>query len=423
MTTATRAEPTRSARVAQTRARILAAAQTLFVERGYRATSLRDIAAEAEISHPGLLKHFSSKDALLAAVVSSFEAENEAVLASTLPSGSSTDLPFRMVAERNQRVPGYLELFAALSGEACAHGHPAHAPMAARYARLRAQSSAAMAEYIAAGAVAAGRDPLGESVRMAAAWDGLQVISLYLPERVRVPDALARHEQRLREPAGRRPAPRATASAPAPLPDVRTALVAGRDEDAGGYRVGRERRARILEDAMALFARDGYTDTSLREIAAAVGVSKSTLLHHYPSKEELLAAVLVERDARIADTVPVTAVTAAGLLRELPSGAAANAAVAPGLIEVYAVLTCEAIPADHPAHDYFRQRYERTIDEFAGVFRAAQLDGALAADRDPEFEAIWLVALWDGLQYQWLYDSDAVDVAEHLTAHLADILP
>ena len=47
---------------------------------------------------------------------------------------------------------------------------------------------------------------------------------------------------------------------------------------------------------MRLFSRDGYGDTSLRDIAEAVGVSKSTLLHHYASKELLLSAVLAERD-------------------------------------------------------------------------------------------------------------------------------
>ncbi len=53
---------TRSARAELTRTRILDSARTLFVERGYRTTSLRDIAGEAGISHPGLRKHYASKE-------------------------------------------------------------------------------------------------------------------------------------------------------------------------------------------------------------------------------------------------------------------------------------------------------------------------------------------------------------------------
>ena len=37
--------------------------------------------------------------------------------------------------------------------------------------------------------------------------------------------------------------------------------------------------------------------------------------------------------------------------------------------------------------------------------------------------AVWLTALWDGLQYQWLYDRSSVAVAAQLTAHLDDVLP
>ena len=223
-------------------------------------------------------------------------------------------------------------------------------------------------------------------------------------------------------PAQRDGGENAAASArPAPWPTLD--LVDEEPETTEGYRVGRERRSRIVRDATALFARDGYADTSLREIAERVGVSKSALLHHYPSKDALLRAVLAERDRAISVSPPAHAQRAADALRDLPRNAAINAASAPGLIEVYAVLSCEALPPDHPAHDYFTQRFAATIDHFTAVLRAAQQDGDLPAHRDPAREAIRLVALWDGLQYQWLYDRESVDVAAHLAAHLDDILP
>ncbi|GAA4058046.1 hypothetical protein GCM10023065_03930 [Microbacterium laevaniformans] len=71
----------------------------------------------------------------------------------------------------------------------------------------------------------------------------------------------------------------------------------------------------------------------------------------------------------------------------------------------------------------FAQRFAATIDHFTAVLRAAQRDGDLPPHRDPAREAMRLVALWDGLQYQWLYDRESVDVAAELAAHLDDILP
>lgn len=424
MTTAT-STGARQARAAATRQRIVDAARELFVANGYRATSLRDIAAAASVSHPGLLGHFASKDAVLAEVVAGFEDDNERAFDAIVASAEPGALVSAEIAARNARTPGYLELFAALTGEASTPQHPAHERMRGRYERLRAMTRDVLVDARQHGTMDADRDPTAETIRHMAGWDGLQLMSQYLPDRVDVVAMLEERESLWALPPGWRDPDDAPAAATgAPFPGLTGALIDEPTDADPGYAVGRKRRARIVADAMRLFARDGYGDTSLRDIAEAVGVSKSTLLHHYPSKELLLSAVLAERDRSIqdrADTIPLD--RAADALRDLPLGAFGNAHDEPGLIEVYAVLSCEAVPSGHPAHEYFTQRFTRVIDYFAELFRLAQGDGDLPAHRDPEHEAVWLVALWDGLQYQWLYDRDAVDVAAHLRAHLDDVMP
>jgi AcrR family transcriptional regulator len=52
-------------------------------------------------------------------------------------------------------------------------------------------------------------------------------------------------------------------------------------------RDGSKTRARIVSEALALFARKGVDGTSVREIAAAVGVAEGALYRHFPSKDEL----------------------------------------------------------------------------------------------------------------------------------------
>lgn len=413
----------RHTRAAETRQRIVCAARELFISNGYRSTSLRDIAAAASVSHPGLLGHFPSKDALLAEVVGEFEAENEDVFEAVAAASEPGELIFAQLAERNARTEGYLELFAALTGEASSPGHPAHERMRERYARLRSLSRDVLADAQHLGAIDSERDVDGEITRHTAGWDGLQLLAQYLPEHVDVVEMLEEREALWALPVGWRdpddPEPASDPSGPLPAP------FGGETVDVDpGYAVGRRRRTQIVADAMRLFSRDGYGDTSLRDIAEAVGVSKSTLLHHYPSKELLLSAVLAERDSAIRERGEVRTSDRAGtVLRGIADGARVNAQHEPGLIEVYAVLSCEAVPSSHPAHDYFTERFTSAIAYFTELFRLAQVDGDLPSHRDPAREAIWLIAMWDGLQYQWLYDRDAIDVAAHLRAHMDDVLP
>lgn len=66
---------------------------------------------------------------------------------------------------------------------------------------------------------------------------------------------------------------------------------------AGGAPRGRrpgspDTRAAILVAARELFATQGYAATSVRSVAASVGVDKGTVAHHFGSKEDLFVACL-----------------------------------------------------------------------------------------------------------------------------------
>ena len=43
-------------------------------------------------------------------------------------------------------------------------------------------------------------------------------------------------------------------------------------------------KERILEEALQLFSQNGYTGTSMNDIAAKLGVTKAALYKHYKSK-------------------------------------------------------------------------------------------------------------------------------------------
>jgi AcrR family transcriptional regulator len=60
-----------------------------------------------------------------------------------------------------------------------------------------------------------------------------------------------------------------------------------------------ERRRQLIEAGRALFAEHSFEEISMREIAAAAGISKPLLYHYFPSKIELFKAAVGEQAAEL----------------------------------------------------------------------------------------------------------------------------
>lgn len=64
----------------------------------------------------------------------------------------------------------------------------------------------------------------------------------------------------------------------------------------------------ILDSAAALFAKEGYPSAKMQDIAKACGATKSMLYHYFPTKDDLLFAMLEEHlEKLIASIEEVTA--------------------------------------------------------------------------------------------------------------------
>lgn len=60
---------------------------------------------------------------------------------------------------------------------------------------------------------------------------------------------------------------------------------------------GEDRRRQLLRVAIESFARNGFSGTKTKDIAAAAGVSEAILFRHFASKEDLYHAILDEKEA------------------------------------------------------------------------------------------------------------------------------
>jgi AcrR family transcriptional regulator len=188
-------------------------------------------------------------------------------------------------------------------------------------------------------------------------------------------------------------------------------------EERRGYAKGRAKRQEILGQAMSLFGEAGYRGASLRVIATRCGISHTGLLHHFPTKEALLLAVLEHRDDVDGEWLSLGGTTGVGRLRRFAELAELNA-TRRGIVELFSVVSTEATAADHPAHGYFVRRYENSVADAQLAYEQARRAGALRAGIGPGAAGRQLIALMDGLQVQWLLSDCATDMAGVLRAHI-----
>jgi AcrR family transcriptional regulator len=169
-----------------------------------------------------------------------------------------------------------------------------------------------------------------------------------------------------------------------------------------------------MQAAFRALAANGYQASSLASIAADAGLTTPGLLHHFPSKNELLLALLEERD-RLDEAGSglgeARGIAALDCLQELADKNAANLE----LVRAFAVLVGESVSTDHPARRWAQARYAKLRRELVAALHRGVVDGEVRDDVDLEAIAAEIVAMMDGLQIQWVLDPGQIDMSQVLT--------
>ena len=189
----------------------------------------------------------------------------------------------------------------------------------------------------------------------------------------------------------------------------------------GEYAKTPERRQQIVDAAVEVFSSAGFHKGSIRDVAEKAGLSQAGLLHHYPSKEHLLEAVLTWRDSETRRLLGEPFPEGLDFLRGMVRAAEHNATT-PELVELHVIVSAEGTSAEHPLRDYFVRRYASVVDLTRRAFERAATEGQVQPGVDCASAARTLVALMDGLQIQWLLDPDHVEMAADLRRYLQPLL-
>jgi AcrR family transcriptional regulator len=178
----------------------------------------------------------------------------------------------------------------------------------------------------------------------------------------------------------------------------------------GSYAKGIVKREEILTKALEVIAREGYRGASVKELAEAVGLSQTGLLHYFDSKDELFTEILRMRDELDLETYREEA--GVDPLRIFLRVMRHNAEV-PGLVELYTRLAVEASDHNHPAHRFFIERRATMRTLFNEMVEEGKSAGRYPSNLDTASFSVVLNAVADGLQMMWLQDP-TIDMASEI---------
>lgn len=193
----------------------------------------------------------------------------------------------------------------------------------------------------------------------------------------------------------------------------------------GTYAKGQQRHDEILDAALLVVAREGYRQTTARDIAAAAGLSQAGLTHYFDSKDHLLTEILVRRHRRDLE-VWAESMSGAPDLEEFVGSYLAvlrRNATQPGLVELTMHMAIEAGDPGHPAHAFFRERSTLFRAMCAQAVTRAQRAGIVTDVVGAETLARTIEAVGDGACLHWCTTPSVVDVEEITRALFALLSP
>ena len=186
--------------------------------------------------------------------------------------------------------------------------------------------------------------------------------------------------------------------------------------------VSEERRNQIIESAIKVFAREGFANTRMEDVAAESGLSKGLLYWYFKSKEDIIIAIadlLFSAEFRKIENLSIEGQTSRDCLENFFDIFIKDLRnilkLTPVIYEFYA-LAFRNSTVRHVMHEY----YQRFIMIMEPIIQQGMESGEFRAG-DARQVTITIGAAFEGTLLLWSYAPDMIQPEQQLRAGL-DIL-
>lgn len=174
-------------------------------------------------------------------------------------------------------------------------------------------------------------------------------------------------------------------------------------------RQAEETYIQIVQAGVKLFARQGYHKTTIADLAQAIGLTTGAILHHFPTKEDILDAVVdwVKRGIQdYADIANSAQHGSIAVVEEVVRNMCNHFRRSPEATICLAALATEFAGSNHPMETRLKGIYDVFVESFARILQ--NNDGIT----NPRAAAITFLSAAQGIAVQALLREGEVTVDE-----------
>ncbi|MBL8610312.1 MAG: TetR/AcrR family transcriptional regulator [Myxococcales bacterium] len=169
---------------------------------------------------------------------------------------------------------------------------------------------------------------------------------------------------------------------------------------APGRRTG-DKRARILDAAVRVFAKSGFYATRVSDVAKAAGVADGTIYLYFTSKEHLLVSLFEDRVERLLAYIQGELPKRPSAKERLQGVLEMQLGLLEGERELAEVLTVILRQSTKLMKEYAVPRFLAYLDAIAKIVEAGQASGEFRPDVSPHLVARAVFGALDGITLTW----------------------
>lgn len=184
--------------------------------------------------------------------------------------------------------------------------------------------------------------------------------------------------------------------------------------------IGDRRRREILDAAVEVFNRRGYSAAGLQEIAGSVGMKKASLYYYIRSKDDLLYWIVQETHENLLENVEACEQLGDDVLaklRQFIDGHVRRSAADVGKARIFYADFSFLEPQRRQEIVSERRQYEQYL---ADLIQTASDRGLVRSNVDPKVASIGILTMLNAL-YVW-YRPNAWPTIDHVAAQYTDLL-